>query len=201
MVKLCTRVSRTKYRQNSQRKRNYFHSLFWVAALTLSSNVGVEAVQSPDGTVAFESAVLLLDSHTTFSGVRVRQAIYYFDIELPDDVGEPLQKVAIKQRTGGDEVRFRLDKTKAYIGDHNNKQKQLNVTASEDEDSGEITVEFEQPVIPGNKITVGLKPKSNPDFAGVYLFGVTAFPAGEKARGLYLGAGRLHFYRSNDFYF
>lgn len=31
-------------------------------------------------------------------------------------------------------------------------------------------------------------------FSGVYLFGVTAFPAGEKSHGQFIGFGRLHFY-------
>ena len=179
----------------------YFHRFWFLfSAVTLTNVMAVEAVKAPDGTVAFESAVLLQDSHATFNGVRVRSAIYYFDLEIPANVGEPLEKVSIAQRSGGDEIKFRLDKTKAYLGDHNNKQEQLNVTA-ELEESGQIVVTLDPPIAPGNKITVGIKPKRNPDFAGVYLFGVTAFPAGEKARGLYLGSTRLDFFRSNGFDF
>lgn len=174
-----------------------------LSALTIIGIVSSQAsaVQSPDGTVAFESAVLLVDSHTTFDGVRVKQAIYYFDLELPDDVGESLQKVMVQQRKGGDKIKFNLDKTKAYLGDHNHKQEELNLITSQNETTGEITVEFEQAISPGNKITIGLKPKENPDLSGVYLFGVTAFPTGEKPLGLYLGAGRLHFYQNSDFNF
>lgn len=175
----------------------------WLSVLSIIGSVGSQAnaVKSPDGTVAFESAILLVDSHTTFNGVRVRQAIYYFDLELPDDVGESLQKVVVKQRTGGDEIRFNLDKTKAYLGDHNHKEDELNLITSQNETTGEITVEFEKAISPGNKITIGLKPKENPDFGGVYLFGVTALPTGEKPLGLYLGAGRLQFYQNNDSHF
>lgn len=160
-----------------------------------------QAVQLPDGTVAFESGISLVDAHTTFSGARVRQARYYFDLALPDDLGEPLQKVVIKQRTGGDEVKFKPDKTTAYLGDHRNKQQALNVTSSVDEATAEITVEFQQPIPPGNNLTIGLKPRRNPDYGGVYLFGVTAYPAGEKPQGMYLGPGRLQFYRNSDFRF
>ena len=179
----------------------YLPRFVWILGmLSLSYGVAVKAVKSPDGTVAFESAVLLQDSHTTFSGVRVRQAIYYFDLEIPQDVGEPLQKITIQQRTGSDDVKFRLDRTKAYLGDHNNKQEQLEVSTVESE-SGAIIVRLDRPIPPGNKVTIGIKPTRNPDFAGVYLFGVTAFPAGEKSRGLYLGAGRLQFYRGGDSFF
>ncbi len=179
--------------------------LFWSIALTVANTSGLgfpsQAVQAPDGTVAFESAVLLVDAHTTFSGVRVRQARYYFDLELPDNIGEPLQKVVIQQRTGSEEVEFKLEKTNGYFGDHRNKKDSLKLRTSRDESTGEIIVEFSRPIPPGNNLTIGLKPKSNPDFGGVYLFGVTAYPTGEKARGMYLGVGRLNFYQSGDFYF
>ena len=178
----------------------YWERLLLAFSAVILSQGTVQAVKFPDGTVAFESAILLQDSHTTFSGVRVRAAIYYFDLEVPQDAGEPLQKVSIQQRAGGDEVRFRLDKSKAYLGDHNQKQQELNVTTTETE-SGEIIVKLDRPIAPGNTLTIGIKPKRNPDFAGVYLFGVTAFPPGEKAQGLYLGAGRLHFYQGSDFRF
>jgi len=143
----------------------------------------------------------LLDSYSTFNSVKTRQAIYYFDLELPKDAGEPLQKIMIKQRTGGDEIKFRSERTKAYLGDHNNKQEKLDVSATYNEESGIIEVNLDEPISPGSKFTIGLKPKRNPDFGGVYLFGVTAFPSGKRSRGLYLGAGRLHFYRNNDFSF
>ena len=170
------------------------------ALITIFSSVSIQshAVQAPDGTVSFESAVLLLKSSTTFNGIRVRQAIYYFDLELPNNVGESLQKVVFKQRTGGYEIKFRLDKTKAYLGERSNKQEQLNLATFQDETTGEITVVFDQPIPPGKQLTIGLKPKRNPDLAGVYLFGVTAFPTGEKSRGMYLGPGRLQFYDSFD---
>jgi hypothetical protein len=34
---------------------------------------------------------------------------------------------------------------------------------------------------------------NNPQFDGVYLYTITAYPAGEKVRGQYLGFGRFHF--------
>ena len=160
-----------------------------------------QAVQYPDGKFAFESAVLLVDTHATFSQVRARQAKYYFDIELPSNVGEPLDKVIIKQRAGGDEVKFKPDKTRVYLGTHNNKQEELDSTTLYSEEKGEIIVKFDKAIKPGSNLTIGLKPTRNPDLGGVYLFGVTAFPPGERSLGLYLGAGRLHFYQNDYFHF
>ena len=168
------------------------------------SGTPVAGVQTSDGTVAFEAGLKLVNTSTTFNDVRVRQAKYYFDLELPADIGEPLQKVVIQQRAGGDDIKFKPEKTKVYLGDRRHKGESIMAIASlaenADESRSEITIQFERPIPPGSKITIGLKPKRNPRYAGVYLFGVTAFPRGEKARGMYLGSGRLHFYRNDGFF-
>ena len=143
--------------------------------------------------------MVLVDAHTTFSGIRVRQAIYYFDLELPANAGESLQKVTIAQRQGADTIKFRLEKTRAFAGNHRRKgEKLVLATVTQDEVSKGITVTFAKPVQPGEKVTIGLKPRQNPDLGGTYLFGVTAFPTGEKPYGLYLGAGRLQFFQNGD---
>jgi hypothetical protein len=176
---------------------------YWLVAIALSSAIKLpaQAIKAPDGTVSFESGLLLRDAHTTFKGVRVRQARYYFDLELPNDVGESLQKVVIQQRSGGDEVQFEPEETEVYLGNHQDRAERVQAIATIDEDTEKITVELEQPIPPGSSVTIGLKPESNPDYGGVYLFGVTAYPTGEKARGMYLGAGRLHFENYNDSHF
>ncbi len=172
--------------------------LFFSITLALTSTSGFQsqAVKAPDGTVSFESGVLLVDTYATFSAIRVRQARYYFDLELPEAIGEPLKKVVIQQRRGSEDIDFRIDRTKAYLGDHRNRQEPLESTTSFNEETGEVVVEFANPIPPGKNLTIGIKPRRNPDFGGVYLFGVTAFPAGEKSRGLYLGAGRIHFFEN-----
>ena len=159
------------------------------------------AIEFPDGKVAFEKSPLLTNTYTTFNSVRVRQAKYYFNLELPADIGESLKKVVINQRKGADTIKFRLDETKAYFGTHRDRQEELGLQVSQDEVTKAITVIFNKPISPGSQITIRLKPIKNPDFGGVYLFGVTAFPTGEKPQGLYLGAGRLQFYQSGDRFF
>ncbi len=159
------------------------------------------AIEFPDGRVAFEKSPLLIGAHTTFNNVRVRQAKYYFDLELPPDVGESLQKVVINQRQGAERIKFRLDKTTAYFGNHKDRKEELSLQVSQDEATKAITIIFDRPISPGSQLTVRLRPRRNPNFGGVYLFGVTAFPTGEKPSGLYLGAGRLQFYQSGDRFF
>ena len=63
------------------------------------------------------------------------------------------------------------------------------------QETNSMTITFNPPISPGTTITVGLKPFQNPSVAGTYLFGVTVFPEGAIAQSMYLGVGRLHFYK------
>jgi hypothetical protein len=158
-----------------------------------------QAVQLADGTVAFANPPTLLDAITTFRAVRFRGAKYYFTISLPTTADESLQKITINLRQGGDDINYRLDKTIAAIGTARNKKEEIAIADTLfAEETETVTVIFAEPISPGTTFTVGLVPKRNPDLGGTYLFGVTAFPAGEKSQGIYLGSGRLQFDQSSD---
>jgi len=183
----------------------YVSGLFFLSVLGLMP--ASFAGERLDGTVFFEAAPRLENAKTTFNETRMRGATYYFTLTLPASANEPLGQVIISQRGGIDGIPLLLDKTTAFIGTPDDKQETLSIAnTSQSEDDREITVEFAQPVSPGNRITVGLKPRKNPQFSGVYLFGVTVFPAGEKSQELYLGVRRLQFYdrdhdnAANDFF-
>ncbi len=152
--------------------------------------------------VAFRKAPRLLDIYTTYNAVRMRSARYYFDITIPGDAGVPLQKVEIELRQGQEDIYYELEKTVAYLGTHRRKGDKLAIeTVSIEESTGVITVDFASSLPPGSTFTVGLKPRRNPDYSGIYVFGVTVFPQGENPYGLYLGSRSLHFYRGYDGFF
>lgn len=137
----------------------------------------------------FVKSPKLVDFHTTFNGIRVRQAVYYFDLEIPDDAVGSLKTVTIAQRQGAEEINFRLDKTRAFTGNHRRRQEKIALAdVTQDESTKAINVTFATPIEPGSKITIGLKPRRNPDFDGFYLFGVTAVPSGEDPTALYFGS-------------
>ena len=69
----------------------------------------VNAITSPNGVVSFEKPPRLIDASTTFNDVQIRGATYYFDLELPEDAGEPLQTIVIGQRSGQEEIEFRIN--------------------------------------------------------------------------------------------
>ena len=189
-------------KQTSINARNFGISLV-LGGIIWSFNTSItKAVQLADGTVAFAHPPRLLNAITTFRSVRARAAKYYFTISLPANSDEPLQKVVINLRRGADQINYYLEKTIA-TSETASKTKQ-NIALKDvkfNDETQTITIDFAQPIVAGTTFTIGLKPKRNPDWGGTYLFGVTAFPAGEKSQGIYLGAGRLQFDEPNDINF
>lgn len=167
--------------------------LFGVGA---SLNQFAQAVQLADGTFYFVQPPSLLRARTTDKGVRALGAKYYFTLSVPEGAGEPLQRVTIAQQEGADTIRFSLDKTQAFADDEGDKLALGKVTR--DKATRTVSVVFNPPVPPGQTVTVRLRPFQNPSAPGVYLFGVTAFPQGEKAHGQFLGFGRLQFYSGSN---
>jgi hypothetical protein len=153
-----------------------------------------QAVQVGDGKVYFDSPPSLLEAETTNDYVYAWGATYYFKIDVPADAGEPLQQVVINQYNGGDQVDFNLGKSIAFNGDRHGSREPIGIVVEQDAETNAIAVNFEQPVRPGEVVTIGLKPRRNPRYSDIYLFSVTAFPRGEIAHGQFLGYGRLHFY-------
>ena len=83
----------------------------------------------------------------------------------------------------------------AFFGQPDNKQEQINIQVADlNEETKEITLIFDPPIPPGTTFSIGLKPRRNPKYGGIYIFGVRAFPPGLKSYGSYLGIGRFHFY-------
>jgi hypothetical protein len=171
-----------------------------LSGLFLLSTSSVLGIQLGDGRTAFTGSPRLLNAVTTFSNVQVWSAKYYFTLDLPENIGEPLQKVSFQQKESPEIINFYLDKTFAFSGTPSNRGEDIPIQESVlNPEDNSITVIFARPVPAGKTLTVGLRPVRNPNYGGVYLFGVTAFPAGENPVGMYLGAGRLQFYQNGDF--
>jgi len=172
--------------------------------LTLSIALGIipgvtaqEQPQQP--AIFFLRSPRLLDAMTTFFEVSVWSAIYYFTLELPSDIGQPLGRVTIHQRQGFEQIGFDLSQTLAFIGTPDNRGQPIVVTPSWDETTQTVAIALDLPVPVGSIVTVGIKPWRNPDYSGIYLFGVSAYPPGD-SRGLYLGVGHLQFFRGGSWF-
>ncbi len=162
---------------------------------TSLSGLPASALRIGGDQTVFEKAPRLIKAGASQTAAGASSS-YQFTIEVPQDAGEALQAVKITQKPNLEQIDFERNLTRAYLGDLFADAPSLSVTSiggREPTDSNEVLVVFERPVQPGNKVTVSLKATKNPQFGGVYLFGITAFPVGEKSPGLYLGSARLNF--------
>ena len=153
------------------------------------------AFKLTNGQTFFERSPRLIKAGASETAAGASSS-YQFTLEVPKDAGEALQAVKITQKPNLERIDFEHQLTRAHLGDLFADAPSLFVTSiggREATDSHEVLVMFERPVEPGNKVTISLKARNNPQFGGVYLFGLTAFPVGESSSGLYLGAARLNF--------
>lgn len=168
-------------------------------ASTTVLNSSLRASELRNRIIFFEKSPRLLQAYSTFSDTRVWGAKYYFTLYVPENAGEPLRKVTIEQRQGQEKIDFRVEETLAFVGKPDRKQAEIEIVEIErNEENQTISLIFDPPIEPGTTFSVGLKPKKNPQYGGVYIFGVTAYPEGSQSQGAYLGIGRFHFYDNGD---
>jgi len=170
-------------------------------AATLIGAGGLQAVQVADGTVFFDRPPLFGEATTTRDGAGRPSPAYYFTLSVPQDAGEPLQRVVIAQRDGDSafrEVEFEPEDTQAFVGANRRGEALPLGEVTWDDGSNTLSIEFDPPVAPGTPVALRLEAERNPRRGGVYLFGVTVFPAGERSHGQFIGYGRLHFYDNSD---
>ncbi|MBE9013767.1 DUF2808 domain-containing protein [Pseudanabaenaceae cyanobacterium LEGE 13415] len=179
--------------------RHFVLSIGIAASSIFSTNlIPAQAVQVR-GTTYFVSPPRLVDTSSTQNYVYAWSATYYFTLDVPENAGEPLQRVTIAQDPAIDRVRFNLRETEAFDGGSRSNTRIGLGEVTQDEKNRAITVNFNPPVAPGKRVTIALSPYQNPAFGGVYLFGITAFPQGDPAYGQFLGFGRISIYdRGSD---
>lgn len=174
------------------------NKLFWgfsVGLVTMVASLPPIIAQENTSSISyFSRSPRLLNVMTTYRGARVGRPRYYYTIELPKGSGEPLKTITINKRQGFEEIDYYPQDTIAFQGTPNHRDNTITIEESTwDETTETMTITFDPPVSPGTTFTIGLKAKQNPSHGGTYLFGVTAFPAGNNPRDLYLGNGRLYF--------
>lgn len=162
------------------------------------NSLAANAIELADGTTYFLNPPRLLGAISSQDGTYIWGATYYFTLKLPENAGEPLQKVAIVQESGLGRPQFDASHTEAFEGTRDQPGNQLPIQQIRlDAEVPALVIEFEQPILPGKTVTIRLYPVRNPGIAGTYLYGVTAFPFGKKPFGQYLGVGQIRIYDSN----
>ncbi|PZV18860.1 MAG: hypothetical protein DCF20_02055 [Pseudanabaena sp.] len=175
----------------------FLGSLGFCLASTLPwNNPLVQAVELQNGKTYFLQPPTLIEAYTTIYAVNVCCATYFFKIQTAANAGVPLQTVTIAQTQGVDTVEFQLDATITYAKDASGDIPLRSKTTLNPE-TNTLSIVFDPPVPAGKTVMIGLRPSTNPRFDGVYLFGVNAFPTGDKPFGQFLGYGRLTFYSAS----
>lgn len=137
----------------------------------------------------------LVSVETPDSIVGWRFPHYFFTFNVPASSPESLGKVTIAPEASGFAIAFDLSKTQAFQGTKEKKDQAITLqSVTQDPKTQIITITFAPPVPPGTTFTIDLQAYQNPP-AGIYLFRVQGFPAGDNPIGLDLGVGRLSFYQ------
>lgn len=149
-----------------------------------------------NGKTFFERSPQLLRAAASNVTATVPGVTYEFTLTVPADAGAPLQSLFIDQNANREAVQF-SGKQLAFAGDRYEAGPVVTLAKVVDSKptTGETKVVFDPPIQPGTTVTIALEAKSNPS-SGAYLFGLTAYPAGENGIGQFLGYSRLHFYNS-----
>lgn len=159
------------------------------------SNLSANAFDLGNGQTTFLKSPRLIRAASTQTS-RSTPSTYQFTIAVPENAGEALQAVTISQKTSPEQIDFEVSDSEAFIGDSFAGGPLVSLSSIGGEkapDTNEVTIVFDEPIQPGNTVTVSLEANHNPTVGGVYQFGVTAYPVGESSPGLYLGSARLHF--------
>lgn len=167
-----------------------------LALLGLSSvaiAIPAQAVELGEEKTFFNSAPRLVNTSASQHSRR-GSSTYYFTIELPANAGESLEAVTVTQKQNLEEIDFDLSDSHAFLGGgFSGDSIPISQIGSSQPADNEVTLVFDEPVLPGETVTVAVDVDENPAYGGVYQFGITAFSQGRYSPGLYIGTGRISF--------
>lgn len=169
-------------------------STLTVGLLAILTTVGAQAVRFADGRVAFNRPPNLVEA-TTRDISSIGNGRFHFVVEVPPDAGEPLGAVVITPRDGANRIAFNLNASQAMLSPAyaQGSDVPLASVGGAMDDANSILMVFDEPVQPGETVTVTLRTVHNP-LGGVYQFDVTGYPAGDNGIGQFLGVGRIQIY-------
>ena len=151
------------------------------------------------GQTFFSQPLYLVRAAAKANGGYV-SSTYEFTLTIPKDAGQPLKAVTITQATNVETVQFDVTRSKAFNSRRaaGSEIQLASVGGDQPSNPGEAMIVFDQPVLPGNTVTIALAARRNPIGSGVYQFGITAYPDGENRLGQFLGYGRINFYGNSN---
>jgi hypothetical protein len=136
-----------------------------------------------------------LVSYSTTVGQALPE--YYFTLDLDPAAGASLAGFTVQQIRGVDRhFPYVLERTRAFLGRPRQEGRPVAVKARFNDDTRTMTLDFPEPVPPGNTVTVSVVPWTNPMQSDTYLFQVVAYPAGPDPQGSPVGVATLRIYEN-----
>lgn len=169
-----------------------------LSSVGLLSGLTAEAVQLSGGRVAFDRPPNLVEATTLDIGAGFA-GTYHFVIEVPENAGEPLGAIVVTPKDHAERIVFDLNASAAHLDTAyaHGPMVELSSVGGSPDNPHEALVVFEEPIQPGETVTVSLEANYNLR-GGVYLFGVTAYPAGDNGVGQFLGYGRINIFDADN---
>lgn len=170
-----------------------FQCLFIVGIWGINDHliVPISAQSINRETSFFRKSPRLIRAATSFRNPRAI-ATYFFEIEMPENVGNSWQSVLINQQKNRENIKFFPEKTLAFINNNQEKKIPMEAQLEQAEGKNQLNILFKQAIKPGETVTIAIK-AINPLYGGIYQFGVRVYPQGNNPQSLYLGIGRIHF--------
>ena len=172
----------------------------WVAACLAASGAPMvlpapSAAEAVQGRSVFLNPPWRVELIAYYNTAWDPQPDYNFIVEVPADAGAPLGGLTIQQTRGSDWwFPYYVERTSAFVGRPRAEGRKLPLKADFHQQQRRFEIRFDPPVPPGTTVTTVLKPWSNPDQADVYMFAVTAWPAGPNPTPTPLGYATLRIY-------
>ncbi len=186
----------SKMRQWLKRRSRMMWAMVALVCAVVTTLLPVGAVELSDGSTMFTSPPRLVSFVTTENVTNRKNATYYVTVNLLPEAGEALKTLKVSLIEGRfTRLDYRTDDIEVFAGDRGDRQRDYAVDLAEyDEASQMLTIQLATAADPGQYLTFALKPVRNPTRAGVYLFEVTAAPAGENPVFQRAGTGRLNIF-------
>ncbi len=162
-----------------------------ISLLTWTTALHPQVAQAGPIPAAVTSQQPLIQFRST-SRQRAARPTYFFTVRNPGQA-PPMKAVRIVQNRNLGTVRFKENSVKAFAGKRPQQNRALALAPIGGvSEPGAITVAFQKPVLPGETITIVVKPQKNPKASGRYQFGITAFTQPTDITGRLLGYGYLN---------
>jgi hypothetical protein len=166
----------------------------------------------------FYSVPRLIYTGTNRDQVRAHRPIYYFTLLFPPSEGAALGTVDLIQIEGLP-IPLLPEETIVFGGTRQEPGDRLPVTVtllsgeaepigtSQSQESHRrknqrgVRLQFNDPVVPGQTLTLAVRARFNPYQDGIYQYALVAYPQENLRDGYTLGIGRLNFYKQMRFRF